>query len=387
MGIEFRKVCNPLLPTAQQVMAYLEVPDKTRWYANRGQLVCALEDRLSDVFGFDHPVVMTTATGTAALEASILATVGRAGPDKPLALMPSYTFAATALAAEHCGYTPYFLDIDFDTWSLDIDTLSDHPMLAQAGVVVVVAPYGRMPDMKALEAFQVRTGVQVVVDAAAAFEQVLVAPSAISKTVPISLSFHATKTFSTGEGGVVLWDSQTGRELISQATNFGFLNSRECRMAGFNGKMSEYHAAVGHAMLDMLDVRWAAYDEVNNAYRTAFAAEGLPDGLFVAPLVSSAYALLLAGDDTTATRMRDSMQRSRFGWRRWYESGLHDMQHFRPCPRDPLPVTAALSNRLLGLPMAPDLNPDAISALAAVLARATQPDIPLKPQVQSRSAG
>ena len=73
MAIEFRKVCNPLLPSASEICAYLETPDRTRWYANRGQLVCTLETRLSRYFGAasDAPdVVITTATGTAALNTS-----------------------------------------------------------------------------------------------------------------------------------------------------------------------------------------------------------------------------------------------------------------------------------------------------------------------------
>lgn len=369
MGIKFRKVCDPLLPTAQEVSAYLEVPDRTRWYANRGQLVCRLEERLSQFFGYDHDVVTTTATGSAALEASILATAGQAGPDRPIALMPSYTFAATALAAERCGYTPYFVDIDPDTWAVDAQALVNHPALEMAGVILSVAPYGRIPDIPALEAVRTQCGVPVVLDAAAAFEQIANQPAQISRSVPICLSFHATKTFATGEGGAVLWDNQEGRELISQATNFGFLNSRECRTPGFNGKMSEYHAAVGHAMLDMINARLEAYAEVAAAYHTAFRAEGVPGTVCVGPDVSSAYALLLADDLTQMAALRTGLQGSRFGWRRWYEDGLHGMSHFQPRPRDPLPHTEMLAGQLLGLPMAPDLDVDTIGSLARVLAK------------------
>ena len=54
--------------------------------------------------------VVVTASGWAALKAAIFATAGAATPQRPLALMPSYTFAATAAAAETYGYKPYFLD-------------------------------------------------------------------------------------------------------------------------------------------------------------------------------------------------------------------------------------------------------------------------------------
>lgn len=374
MSLEFRKICNPLLPQAQDVLAYLDVPDQTRWYANRGQLVRTLETRLSSYLGADKDILLTTATGTAALEAAILATAGRAGPDRPLALMPSYTFAATALAAERCGYAPCFLDVDPATWSLDPEALADHPALARAGVLLVVAPYGRLPDMRALERLHARCGLPVIVDAAAGFEQLAACPEAISATVPLALSFHATKTFSTGEGGAVVWDSFEGRAAIAQATNFGFLNSRECRAPGFNGKMSEYHAAVGLAMLDIFDHRQAAYAEISHQYRDIFAAHAVPGTLFVGPKISSAYALLLAESPAQADRFRRALEEARIGWRRWYEAGLHGMAHFRDCRADPLPVTEDLGARLLGLPMAPDLTTDEITKLALALARAEQTD-------------
>lgn len=376
MSIDFRKVCSPLLPSASEIASYLETLDRTRWYTNRGHLVQELETRLSRCFGTQASapdVVVTTATGTAALEAAILATSGRATAERPLALLPSYTFAATALAAERCGYQPFFLDIDPETWALDPDLLLTHPAAPEAGVIVAVAPYGRLPDMRALERVQARLGVPVVVDGAAAFEQVLGSPEVISDVVPIAVSFHATKTFSTGEGGAVLWRNQEGRELICQATNFGFLHSRECRMAGFNGKMSEYHAAVGHAMLDRLEVRLTAYEAVAADYKAAVAAHALPGTLFVGGAVSSAYALFLAETVAEAQALRDGLQASRVGWRRWYEEGLHAMSHFAGCRADPLPVTADISARLIGLPMAPDLSPGDIARVVQTLSRALPP--------------
>ncbi|MEM0921457.1 MAG: DegT/DnrJ/EryC1/StrS family aminotransferase [Pseudomonadota bacterium] len=378
MSGDLHKVCDPLLPSAQEILAYLEVPDRNRWYANRGELVRGLETRLSEALGADHDVVTSTASGTAALEASILATAGSPQPERPLALLPSYTFAATALAVERCGYTPYFADVDPGTWSLDPRALAAHPALSQVGVIVVVAPYGRLPDLAAFEALRAATGIPVVVDAAAAFEAVVATPEAITSTIPVCLSFHATKTFSTGEGGAVIWDLQAGRERISQATNFGFLNSRECRSAGFNGKMSEYHAAVGHAMLDMFDRRARAYAAVSDLYRAAFQAEGVPGQLHVSPEVSSAYALLEVASGAAADPLLNGLDAAAFGWRRWYEHGLHEMSHFAECPQDPLPVTADLGLRLIGLPMAPDLTEDRIAAIAAHLARATRdrPDAP-----------
>ena len=367
---QLKEVCNPLLPDATAVAEYIKLADAARRYTNRGPLVVALEKRLSELFGADENLVVATASGTAALEASILAVAGSATAQKPYALLPSYTFAATALAAERCGYTPYFLDVDPGTWALDPGKVARHARIAEAGVIIDVAPYGRMPDMGALESLRASAGVAVVVDAAAAFEQVQANPGCISATVPVCLSFHATKTFSTGEGGAVLWRNRPGLEAVVQAVNFGFMNSRECRSPGFNGKMSEYSAAVGLAMLDMLATRQSAYRAVSSAYRRLFSASKADafGTLLVSPDVSSAYALVMAHDLDVARMLRARLDASESGWRRWYEGGLHAMAHFSDCPRDEMPVTADLGDRLLGLPTAPDIGVDEIAGVVHVLA-------------------
>jgi len=83
--------------------------------------------------------------------------------------MPSFTFAATAIAAERCGFQPYLVDIDPTTWMVDPGPLANHPVLSQVGVVVVVAPFGRPVRQTPWVRFGERTGIPVIVDAAASF--------------------------------------------------------------------------------------------------------------------------------------------------------------------------------------------------------------------------
>ena len=89
-------VYRPLLPPADAVAAYIRQSDAARFYANRGPLVCQLEARLSEAFGHPGDHVRLTASGTAAIEAAILALAGPARPEKPVALLPSYTFATSS---------------------------------------------------------------------------------------------------------------------------------------------------------------------------------------------------------------------------------------------------------------------------------------------------
>jgi dTDP-4-amino-4,6-dideoxygalactose transaminase len=362
------RVCRPLLPRAQALLPWLERIDASRHYTNRGPLVTELEARLTAHLGLPSHALRTASSGTAAIEVAILAHAGVARADRPLALIPAFTFAATALAAERCGYRPWLVDVDPENWAADPAALAAHPRLDQAGLIVAVAPYGRAPDMQAWVALQTRTGVPVVIDAAASFAAV--GPATVSAQVPVTLSFHATKAFSTGEGGAVLWDDPAGQDRVEQVANFGFWRSRAARVAGTNAKMSEYHAAIGLAMLTDLPARAAEEARVTTLYARAVAGLSLGGRLILPPGVSPAYALFMADTPAGMARAEAHLHADLVETRCWYETGLQAQPHFARCGQDDLAVTADLGARLLGLPMAPDMTPACVARVIAPLVAA-----------------
>jgi len=76
-------------------------------------------------------------------------------------------------------------------------------------------------------------------------------------SVPVVLSLHATKAFGVGEGGAVVCCDRAKLRAAHAALNFSFAGIRETSGPGFNGKMSEYHAAIGLAELDGWSVKRA----------------------------------------------------------------------------------------------------------------------------------
>lgn len=355
------------LPPAAAILPYLEQLDASRHYTNRGALVAALETRLRETLNLGDSYLVTAASGTAALTAAIIATAGRATAGKPVAIVPGYTFVATALAAEACGYKIVFADVSPADWMLDPETLRQHPALASAGIVLPVAPYG-VPHAQAVwAAFVDATGIPAVIDAAASFEAIRRDPANLTGRIPVALSFQATKSFSTGEGGAVIWSDIGGLARVAQALNFGFLGTRECRSSGFNGKMSEYHAAVGLAGLDLLDATSAARLAVAATYR-ARAAAGLAEQLIAAPLVAANYALFAAATPAQAKRLRIALHAAGIDLRLWYGTGTHREPHFRGGPA--LPHTEDIAARLIGLPMFEDLTEPEIDRVLDALSGA-----------------
>ena len=117
-----------------------------------------------------------------------------------MCICPAYTFVGTAAAAEQCGYKLHLADVSASDSALNPRSLANRGDLDEVGLVVAVAPYGRPPDQAGCANFTRRTGVPVVIDAAASFEALLTNPLGAVGPTPVVLSFHATNVFSTVEG-------------------------------------------------------------------------------------------------------------------------------------------------------------------------------------------
>src|SRR5262249_12257967 len=104
-------------------------------------------------------------------------------------------------------------------------------------------PFGAPLEVDAWQNFEERTGIAVVIDAAAGFD------SAAPSRIPLVVSLHATKILGAGEGGFISTADNRLLERARAACNFGFQGSRNAVLPASNAKMSEYHAAVGLAAL------------------------------------------------------------------------------------------------------------------------------------------
>jgi dTDP-4-amino-4,6-dideoxygalactose transaminase len=363
------RINRPLLPPLMRLAPYIAEVDAARFYTNFGTMHERLRLGLAAHLGLDEGQVGLANSATSGLIGALLAVAGRARADRPLCICPSYTFVATGLAAQACGYTPFLADIDPASWALDPDRVATLPAMARAGAVVAVAPYGRDIDLGAWQDFAERTGCPVVVDAAASFDT-LDGAALRATRLPVIVSLHATKTLSAAEGGLVLSGDADIVSRTVAALNFGFVTERRSVTAAINGKLSEYHALVGLADLDGWPAKRAGFIRAARLYAAAAEAAGL-GGRFVADAArATPYAHFVAADGAEADRVLRMLPAAGIECRRWYERGLHPQPAFADCPREALPVTADLAARLVGLPFAMDLAPDEAARVVGAVAAA-----------------
>src|SRR5262245_32566964 len=179
-------IMRPQLPKADRISPYLRLIDRTRTYSNFGPLVQSLEDRLAAHFGLSNGTIATVANATLGLTLALAAQGAKPGS---LCAIPAWTFVASAHAAVMAGLVPFFVDVDPESWALDVDGMADTIATAPGpvGAVMPVAPFGRPINVAAWDEFRRRTGIPVVIDAAAGFDAV------VAGATPTVVSLHATK--------------------------------------------------------------------------------------------------------------------------------------------------------------------------------------------------
>lgn len=357
-------VARPMLPRAEAYLGYLREIDGNRWYSNHGPLLRRFESRIAGHFNLPPQGVTSVANGTVALTAALQALGAR---PKQRCLMPSWTFIASAAAALAAGLVPHFVDVDPGTWALDPERLARRKDLAGVGAVMAVSPFGAPLDRAGWESFTARTGIPVLIDAAAGFDSVASISAANPGPTPIMISLHATKVLGIGEGAVLLSSDRHFIQVAEQYANFGFYAAAEAMVPGINGKVSEYAAAIGLAALEEWPARRAQLMALSETYRAALAE--LPKiGLapeFGRGWVSSTCCVVLPGDGLTVGERLAALG---VETRRWWRRGCHHQPAYGAFPRDPLPVTEDLARRCLGLPFYPDLSAGTVDWIVECLA-------------------
>ena len=256
----------PDMPSAEELLPFLQEIDQNRYYSNFGPLHQRFKAALCDRFfpSLAEQQVTLVASGTVAIEVALRSMQLEVGSE---VLVPVYTFPATAQAIVNCGLKPVFADIDASTFQLVPQAAAELISRQRFAAVLPVAVAGMPVNAKAWSEFSREAQIPVVVDAASALGNQLIEPGLI-----YAFSLHATKAFGIGEGGVVV-DARSKAGSLVPRTNFGF-DEGNVIVQGGNYKVSEYHCAVGLAQLARLDSIHHARKHVYETYLEQFKGYG-----------------------------------------------------------------------------------------------------------------
>lgn len=338
-------VCRPLLPPAASLLPYIRRIDQSRHYANFAPLAVELKRRLAEAKGLQAEQLALVSSGTQGL----MLALRLAAPGGGLCMMPSWTFAATPGAAHWAGLTPWFVDIDRNSWALTPELAREvlGSVPGPVAAVVPVSPFGSAVPSSEWDTFQEETGIPVVIDAAAAWDALQ------PGRAPAMVSLHATKALGIGEAGVVVSTDASMVARIEQYGNFGIRGSRISRSIGINGKLAEHTAAVGLAALDEWPTRRQRWIETARRYRARLGdLARFPPG-FGEHAVATC---VIQSPRMTAEDLGRALEAAGIGTLRWWQEACHRHPAFADMPRLPAPESEAAAAAALGLPMTPDLG-------------------------------
>ncbi|MCC6836994.1 MAG: LegC family aminotransferase [Bacteroidia bacterium] len=236
----------------------------TGWISSVGSYVTQFENKVAGFTGAKYAVA--TMNGTAALHIAL----GLAGVrQRDYVITPDITFIATANAISYTGADPIFVDVDKETWQMDLDILEafleketyyykDHTYLKRdrrcIAAIMPVHVLGNMCDMNRLLQLAKKYCLIVVEDSTEALGSTYKNQSAGTFGTFGTFSFNGNKIISTGGGGMIVTDDERlalkAKHLTTQAKTDPFEYDHD--EVGYNYRLVNLLAAVGVAQMEQL---------------------------------------------------------------------------------------------------------------------------------------
>lgn len=348
-------VTRPALPPLQELMPLLEDIWQSHILSNDGPYHQQFEKALSDYLGVEHLSLVSNAT--LGLQLAL-----RQSKLQGEVITTPFSFVATSHVLALAGLKPVFADID--PVSLNLDPAAVEAALTpQTRAIMPVHIFGRGCDTSAFGALASRHNLRVIYDAAQAFGVRDNDGSLLRHGDMSVLSFHATKVFNTFEGGAVICKDAATKAAIDDLRNFGIIDEVTVTDIGMNAKMNEFSAALGIVQLRHIDDYIAQRGAADSRYRELLAEVSTVRCLPKMPHQQSNYYSfpILVEPDAGFSRdeLYDQLRAQGIYARRYFYPLISDLPMYRDLPSAQaakLPVAQDISQRILCLPMFPDLS-------------------------------
>jgi len=238
-------VTKPYLPPLEEFQEYLRDIWDSRWLTNNGKYHQALEKALCEYLGVKY--ISLFSNGTLALVTALqaLRITGEV-------LTTPFSFVATTHALWWNNIKPVFVDIEPDTFNLDPNKI-EAAITPKTTAILPVHVYGNPCHVESIKEIADTYGLRVIYDACHTFG-VTINDIPILKYGDLAvMSFHATKVYTTFEGGAIVCHEEATKKRIDNLKNFGFAGETTVVAPGINAKMNEFQAALGLLQLKHID--------------------------------------------------------------------------------------------------------------------------------------
>ncbi|MFT5812376.1 MAG: dTDP-4-amino-4,6-dideoxygalactose transaminase [Psychroserpens sp.] len=340
-------VTQPSLPPLEEFVELLKDTWETGILTHNGPLVRKLEHDLCEALSVKCLSVVTN--GTIALQMAI-----KALELKGEIITTPFSWVATISAIKWEGCTPVFCDIDEGSFNIDpqkIESLITDKTVA----IMPVHVFGNPCDVYAIETIAQKHGLKVIYDAAHAIGSTVNGASLLEYGDISATSFHGTKLFNTAEGGGCITKDIDLSKKLERIRFFGHDDNKAIVEDGFNGKMTEIHAALGlanlkyyPAVLEDRKLKYKKYQqELSELNEISFQKISLGK-------INYSYFPIVFQSEDKLLKVESLLNESNIYPRRYFYPSLNnllDIVDYQKCP-----VSESLSNRILCLPLYKNLS-------------------------------
>lgn len=348
---------------------YVNDAVESKWISSIGKYVDKAEQLLAEFIGTKH--ALTTTSGTTALHLCFRALdkniVNSAKPiyDKCV-LIPSTTFVASAFAAIYDNRLIKFVDIDPETWNIDLNQVKKICETHRISHVMPVHLYGNPCNMAELKELQKQHGFYIIEDACESLGAMIGNQKTGSMSDVSCFSFYGNKTFSCGEGGAFMTNDtelyEKAKLLRGQAQSF---DKRYWHVdLGYNYRLTNLQAAVLCAQLERSDEILEQKERVAQRYQ-----ENLKDFTWqkVLPNHKHSHWLVTIKLPCNYKSVANCLKQNNIDSRKVFYP-ITDMPIFKN--NNKFPNASQLSQQGLSLPSYPELSNDKIDFICEKLKKA-----------------
>lgn len=348
-------IVRPFLPELSEIQSDFAQCLQSGLVTNNSPHARQFEDKLQQYFGC--PITPSVnCNGEMSLYHLIQAWKAKLGfgpHDSFEVLVPSFTFSGTINALVTNNLRPVFCDVD-EGLVLDLNkTAVDSPEIR---MVVAVGAYGNLVDLEKLGALAKSASLAVILDNAPAFGSRFKGKHSWEYGFSEMISFHATKIFSSMEGGGNIVNDPEIAEYLLRLRDFGqYEKTRgDVDLPGLNSKMTEVCALVGLRNLEKVDFILGSRAKNAARYQEFFAgleSRGCLRAMKIGAGVECPYLYfpIILGED--AGPFVSYMQSKNIGVRRYYTAN-HDLKFYRgKYRRQDLSFTNAIKDNIVSLPL------------------------------------
>ena len=357
-------VTQTYMPDRQKYMELVAELWESKWLTNRGAYVKKLEKQIKDYLRLQSELFLT-ANGTIALQLMINTIAEKsADPAKTKIITTPFTYIATVSSILWEKFTPVFADIEPDSLTInprEVENLIDDETLA----ILPTHVYGNPCDTEALQAISERTGVPVLYDAAHAFGVRYKGRPLYDYGEMSIASFHATKVFHTIEGGAVFSRNKELLELAYLKHNFGHTSPETFGTVGINGKMNEFEAAMGLAVLQDMDIILEGRKKAYEHY-LRYLKKDKVKLISIRPETEWNYSYMPVIFDSEALLLKavERLNKENILPRRYFYPSLNQLDFVRS---PAMPVSEDIAPRILCLPLYAGLKEEEVEKISTII--------------------